>query len=81
MPRQSRVHETDIIIDTICRLDFVSFVRNCFRTLSPNSKFLMNWHIELLAFHLEQVRRDDTGRAAKLAIPRRSIGNMPFFIW
>ena len=57
MPRQSRVHETDIIIDAICRLDFVSFVRNCFRTLSPNSKFLMNWHIELLAFHLEQVWR------------------------
>jgi hypothetical protein len=57
MPRQSRVHETDLIIDAICRLDFVSFVRNCFRTLSPNSKFLMNWHIELLAFHLEQVRR------------------------
>jgi hypothetical protein len=57
MSRQSRVHETDIIIDAICRLDFVSFTRNCFRTLSPNSEFLMNWHIELLAFHLEQVRR------------------------
>ena len=27
MPRQSRVHETDLIIDAICRLDFVSFVR------------------------------------------------------
>jgi hypothetical protein len=39
----------------MCRVDFISFIRKCFHTLSPNSEFLMNWHIENLAFELEPV--------------------------
>jgi hypothetical protein len=55
MSRQVLAYDTDIV-DAICRLDFVSFVRKCFHTLSPNTELLMNWHIYALAYQLEQVR-------------------------
>jgi predicted phage terminase large subunit-like protein len=55
MSRQFLAYDTDIV-DAICRLDFVSFIRKCFHTLSPNTELLMNWHIYALAYQLEQVR-------------------------
>jgi len=50
------------IPDVICRLDLVSFVRRCFRTLLPNSELLMNWHIYALCYELEQVYRGNVTR-------------------
>jgi predicted phage terminase large subunit-like protein len=44
------------IADAICRTDLASFSRRCFHTLSPAAEFLPNWHIDALAFNLEQVR-------------------------
>ena len=43
------------ITDVICQLDFPSFIRKAFQTLEPSSEFLPNWHIEALAYKLEQV--------------------------
>src|SRR5579862_6220700 len=51
------VHEMDLrVMDAMCRLDFASFVRRSFHTLSPGTKFKMNWHIYAIAYALEQVR-------------------------
>jgi hypothetical protein len=40
------------VLDAICRVDFVSFVRRCFDSLAPTSQFINNWHIQALAFDL-----------------------------
>jgi len=38
------------------REDFVTFVQLCFHVLAPNTRLLMNWHIQAIAYQLEQVR-------------------------
>ena len=40
--------------DEACRQDFVSFIRMSFDLLH-GEPLLMNWHIEAMAYHLEQV--------------------------
>src|SRR6478609_5044273 len=49
----------------VCRLDFVSFFAAVFDLLAPGRPFLMNWHIQALAYVLEQVR---LGRIKRLII-------------
>jgi hypothetical protein len=56
------------ILEALLRTDFLAFLMRCFLTLNPGAKFLPNWHIQALAYHLELVR------AGKL---RRLIINMP----
>jgi predicted phage terminase large subunit-like protein len=50
------------ITDVVCQLDFASFIRKAFQTLEQSSEFLPNWHIEALAYQLEQVRRGKVKR-------------------
>jgi predicted phage terminase large subunit-like protein len=60
------------VLDAIARRDFTTFIRLCFRSLSPGAQFKPNWHIEALAYHLEQVR---LGKIKRLIInmPPRSL--------
>jgi predicted phage terminase large subunit-like protein len=51
--------------DEACRQDFVSFIRMSFDLLMHGESLLMNWHIEAMAYHLEQVR---LGRIKRLII-------------
>src|ERR1041384_3197044 len=37
----------------LLRQDFCSFIARCFIELNPQTKLLMNWHIEVLAAKLE----------------------------
>jgi hypothetical protein len=69
MSRRSLDQEIDIV-GFICRIDFLSFIRKCFHTLSPNSQFLENWHIDNLAFELEPVRFGQKTRLIVNAPPR-----------
>jgi predicted phage terminase large subunit-like protein len=48
-----------------CRLDFTSFIQVIFDLMAPGRQLLMNWHIQKLAYHLEQVR---LGRSKRLII-------------
>ena len=59
-------------LDAVLRTDLPSFIESCFYTLLPTVEFHMNWHIEAIAFHLEQVRR---GKIKRLIInlPPRSL--------
>lgn len=50
------------VTDVVCRIDLLSFIRKCFQTLHPNSEFLPNWHIDAIAFKLEQVLRGEVNR-------------------
>lgn len=52
----------------LLRQDFCSFIQRCFHELNPQAGFAMNWHLEVLAAKLDEVRR---GRV------RRLIVNMP----
>jgi len=49
---------------------FLSFIRKCFHTLSPNSEFLPNWHIDRLAYELDLVRLGQNPRLVINAPPR-----------
>jgi predicted phage terminase large subunit-like protein len=51
--------------DEACRQDFVSFIRMSSDLLMHGEPLLMNWHIEGMAYHLEQVR---LGRIKRLRI-------------
>src|SRR5262245_55982522 len=51
--------------DEACRQDLVSFIRMSFDLLAHGEPLLMNWHIEAIAYHLEQVR---LGRIKRLII-------------
>jgi hypothetical protein len=61
-------HQDRVLLNAILRNDFQAFLERCFSTLNPGAKFLPNWHIEALAYHLELVRMGKI---------RRLIVNMP----
>ena len=56
------------IVDALLRNDFLSFMRLVMSVLNPGARFLLNWHLDALAYHLELVRQ---GRITRLII------NMP----
>src|SRR5215210_6438572 len=60
------------LLEAVLRSDFPSFIHRCFSSLTPGVRFLPNWHIEALAFALEQVR---LGKITRLIIcmPPRSL--------
>jgi predicted phage terminase large subunit-like protein len=59
-------------LQAILRTDFVAFVQRSFRELNPETAYLHNWHIEVIAEALEQCR---TGKLRRLIInlPPRSL--------
>lgn len=52
--------------------DFVGFLGKTFLTVTPGRPFLMNWHLDLLAEHLEAVRRGEI-RRLMINMPPRSL--------
>ena len=60
------------VLDAILRSDFASFVHRCFCSLTPGTQFMPNWHIDALAYALEEVR---LGRTTRLIVcmPPRSL--------
>jgi predicted phage terminase large subunit-like protein len=54
------------------RQDFSIFSQRCFRQLDPQTNFLNNWHIEVLAAKLEACRQDKIKRLI-VNVPPRSL--------
>ncbi len=52
------------------RQDFCAFVQRCFHELNPQAKFLMNWHIEVMAAKLEACRQGKINRLIINVPPR-----------
>ncbi|MFD0387163.1 hypothetical protein ACFQ4K_03905 [Tistrella bauzanensis] len=42
--------------------DLYRFIADCFGTVDPGARFLPNWHIDLIADHLEAVERGEITR-------------------
>ena len=74
----------------IIRQDFYAFIELAFAELNPQTKFLRNWHIEVLAATLERVRAGEIRRliinvpprsrkslGASIAFPARLLGHDP----
>jgi predicted phage terminase large subunit-like protein len=49
----------------LLRCDFCAFIHRAYRELYPGKRYLSNWHIELIASKLEDVR---TGRCKRLIV-------------
>jgi predicted phage terminase large subunit-like protein len=73
--------ENQRVLNAICRTDFVSFTQKAFHTLSPNSSFLMNYHIEAIARHLELVRQGKIKRLIINVAPRSLKSLMTSVAW
>lgn len=60
-----------LVFNEILMSNFSTFIEKCFRALNPGTAYLSNWHIEAIAWHLEQVR---LGKIKRLIItmPPRS---------
>jgi predicted phage terminase large subunit-like protein len=73
--------ENQRVLDAICRTDFVSFTQKAFHTLSPNSGFSMNYHIQAIAHHLELVRLGKIKRLIINVAPRSLKSLMTSVAW
>lgn len=60
-----------LLLNLKLRSEFKWFIAKCFGTLNPGTEYLSNWHIDAIAWQLEQVR---LGRIKRLIItmPPRS---------
>ena len=57
-------------LNEACRQDFMSFVSLCFAQLMPGTALLLNWHVEAIAFRLNEVRRGTIKKLMINAPPR-----------
>jgi hypothetical protein len=47
------------LLEVVLRKDFKSFVIKVFKEVSPNSKYLDNWHIDVICNELMKVTNDE----------------------
>ena len=50
------------LLEAVLRNDFLSFLRYCMMVLNPGAPFLPNWHLDAIAYLLEQVRAGKINR-------------------
>ena len=43
--------------EALLRQDFTTFIARCFQELNPQAELAMNWHLEVIAAKLMEVRR------------------------
>ena len=69
---QTTILDDARILRAVLRQDLVSFIEKVFGTVSPGDEYLHNWHIEAIAWHLQQCLE---GRIKRLIItvPPRSL--------
>jgi len=60
------------LLDAILRQDFSSFVSKVFHTINPSTNYVANWHIDLIADYLEEVRLGKIKRLI-INIPPRAL--------
>ena len=89
-PVSFQVDQCCIVHNEVCRTDLVSFIELVFQLLAPGRPFFMNWHIQALAYVLEQVRLGTIKRliinlpprflksiVASVALPAFALGHDP----
>lgn len=76
--------------EAILRQDFPAFIQRCFHEVNPQTRFRWNWHIEVLAAKLDEIRRGNITRliinipprhlkslCASIALPAWCLGHDP----
>jgi len=63
------------IRDKILKNDFYSFLVKTFHTINPNTEFLPNWHIRLIAEYLQAAEKGDVKRLV-INLPPRSLKSL-----
>ena len=63
------------LYQALLRSDFRAFLEKSFNTLSPGDKYVWNWHIDAIAWHLERVRRGEIKRLI-INMPPRSLKSL-----
>jgi predicted phage terminase large subunit-like protein len=58
--------------NALLRQDFYAFIQRSFYVLNPQTEFLPNWHIEVIAAELEKCRTGETNRLI-INVPPRSL--------
>ena len=58
-------------LEMALRTDFVSFIEKVMNTIDPGGRYLDNWHVWAIAWHLEQVRLGKIRRLI-ICVPPRS---------
>ena len=61
-----------VVLNSILRSDFVSFVQKVFGTVSPSQIFAPNWHVEAMCHELSKVMSGETKRLI-ITIPPRHL--------
>jgi predicted phage terminase large subunit-like protein len=56
-------------------MDFYAFIERCFYQLNPQTDFLRNWHIELIAAKLDECRRKERQRLI-INLPPRNLKSL-----
>lgn len=72
------------LLRIVLRNDFASCIHRCFQTVSPGQRFLPNWHINAMAWHLTECLRGNIKRLIITLSPRnlKSIGaSVAFPAW
>ncbi|MET0048181.1 MAG: phage terminase large subunit [Sedimenticola sp.] len=60
------------VLTALYRTDLTAFIRRCFEVVSPTDTYLHNWHIEVIAEHLERCFHGDITRLI-ITMPPRSM--------
>jgi predicted phage terminase large subunit-like protein len=69
------------VLDAACRTDLVTFTGRCFHLLTPGKRFQPTWHIEAIAYVLEQVRLGKIRRLIINVQPRSLKSIMTSVAW
>jgi predicted phage terminase large subunit-like protein len=69
------------VLDAACRTDLVTFTGMCCHLLTPGKPFQSNWHIEAIAYALEQVRLGKIRRLIINVQPRSLKSIMTSVAW
>ena len=60
------------MLDAVLRHDLSSFIEKCFGTIGPADKYQHNWHIDAIAWHLQQCLEGQITRLI-VTLPPRSL--------
>ena len=69
---QTMILDDARILRAVLRQNLVSFIEKVFSTVNPGSQYLHNWHIDAIAWRLEQCRKGRTKRLI-ITLPPRSL--------
>jgi predicted phage terminase large subunit-like protein len=65
-------HDQTLLVRAILRQDFYSFVQAAFPIVSPGDTFLINWHLEAIAYALDRIRTGECNRLI-ITVPPRTL--------